>query len=499
MSLKNIFSSIKTSPRVKGSLGLFLAATVVLFSYQNCIKPSEKSAVMKETLNAPPINVFIDIASLADCFDGGVSITTYLDSNINGKLDSDEIIKNTRNICNGAKGSNGVNGLNGQNGTNGIDGKNGGLLVGAAPTGTCSAGGILVTTFVDNNNNGVLDHDEQITSKSSVCNGADGINGESSQITVTRATSAQCFKGGVVYTTSTDSSEPLSTVICNGLDGANGINASIAQAVASPLQCPTGGTVITTSTGNSEPVFSIICNGAKGETGNNGAAGQNAYVTTSVANPFQCSTGGVVISTWTDAVNPQTQVICNGVNGTNGTNGSNAYITTQAASTAQCSNGGFVITTSTDKTSPVANIVCNGAAGANGTDGTNGSNGNSDHLELSYLTGYVGPLVSGKNYSACHHDFMFFPGKGSSSNGWLVFRHQRNGSEDQGIGTTGFNVWNVDISNFALVSEVGNITYCNLTYDFKAETLQYTVVDKTDGLAGKTGTINLKNEKRSLE
>lgn len=73
-----------------------------------------------------------------------------------------------------------------------------------------------------------------------------------------------------------------------------------------------------------------------------------------------------------------------------------------------------------------------------------------------------------------------------------MFRHQKNGSEDQGIGSTGFNVWNVDISKFSLVSEVGNVTYCQLTYDPNNLTLVYTVVDKTDGLQGKTGTISLK-------
>lgn len=475
----------------KGTISICIFMSLILIAYQNCGKKDLATSLNNgnQALTTPPTNVVVDVASLVDCPNSGLSIITYIDVNLNGKLDEEEVIKSTKSVCNGA---------NGTSGTNGADGKSGGIIVSAAPRGSCSAGGIQVTTFVDDNNNGILDNMETITSKSNVCNGVDGSNGvdgESSQITVTRATSAQCSAGGVVYTTSTDSTEPVSTVICNGKDGengSNGVNSSVSQAVASPAQCPTGGTVIATSTDNSDPVYSVICNGAKGDTGANGMNGQSAYITTSIANPFQCSTGGVVISTWTDPVNPATEVICNGANGTNGSNGANgasAYITTAAANNLQCPNGGFVITTSTDKTSPVTNIVCNGATGAMGATGNSGSNG------VSYTIGNVGPIVSGKNFSACHHDFMYFPATGSATTGWLVFRHQKNGNEDQGVGTTGFNVWNVDIANFALISEVGNVTYCNLTYDPKNLTLQYSVVDKTDGLAGKSGTINLKDPK----
>lgn len=408
----------------------------------------------------------VDVASILDCENGGLTLINYIDHNLNGMRDDEEEVKSTRNICNGNDGKDGTNGVGA------------GIIVKPALTSACIAGGINVTSFVDTNNNGSLDSNESITSVSTVCNGVDGNDGESSQITATKATPTQCSNGGVVYTTSTDFSDPVSTVICNGIDGANGSNGTnsyITQSVASSSQCPTGGTVITTSNDNSEPVFSIICNGANGS---NGKDGQSAYITTTIASPFQCSNGGVVISTWTDATNPSNEVICNGTNGTN------ANINTKTASADQCANGGVLIT-NTSSSGTNQNIICNGVKGEKGDQGDMGTT-------PTFITGYVGPLVTNKNYSACHHDFIYFPATGSASNGWLLFRHQKNGAEDQGIGSTGFNVWNVDITNFNLVSEVNSVTYCNLTYDPKAFTLKYTVVDKNDGLSGKTGTISLK-------
>jgi hypothetical protein len=114
-------------------------------------------------------------------------------------------------------------------------------------------------------------------------------------------------------------------------------------------------------------------------------------------------------------------------------------------------------------------VVCNGEAGREGRPFT-------------VPSGPVGERVAGKNYSACHHDYLYV-------GGWLLFRHQRNGTEDQGAGSTGFNVWNVDIAEFSLMSEVGSVTYCHLRWDAVQRRLYYTVVDKSDGLAGRSGTI----------
>jgi hypothetical protein len=120
----------------------------------------------------------------------------------------------------------------------------------------------------------------------------------------------------------------------------------------------------------------------------------------------------------------------------------------------------------------------NGANGSNGIDGTNGVN-------AVVSSGPIGPMVAGKQYSVCHHDYTYL------SNGWLLLSHQRNGTQDQGAGSTGFNVWRADINNFILMSEVGNVTYCTLYFDMTLKKLTYTVNDNTDGQRGITGTINL--------
>ena len=103
--------------------------------------------------------------------------------------------------------------------------------------------------------------------------------------------------------------------------------------------------------------------------------------------------------------------------------------------------------------------------------------------------GAVGDMVENKAYSACHHDYLYIPNYLDPSRGWLTFRHQANGSLDQGIGSTGFQIWNVDIENFALASEIRNVTYCTLNWDAQNRVLNFTVVDTEDGLQGSTGTI----------
>ncbi len=458
--------------QVKGSTirklkiaGTFTCLGAILFSYQHCGKLVDKTSEDKTTSTAqqlvvPPTSVAIEPATAEECSSGGVTLNTFVDLNINGKYDEEEVVTVVQSICNGT------------NGTNGVDGKSGGIIVTAAAEGTCSAGGISVKTYVDVNNNGVFDSTETYTSTSSICNGANGSDGKSSELTTTSATFAQCAFGGVVYTSTTTGELAQSNVICNGKAGTN---SSLAQKVASSSQCPTGGTVLEIKNDGSDPVYSIICNGVAGE---KGSAGTSSYITTSVASPFQCKNGGVVISTWTDSVNPKNEVICNGEAGTKG---ESSIITTENADVMSCPSGGIIVKTlNPGEKEPIKSIVCNGAKGDTLSSGPG------------YISGYVGPLIEKKNLSACHHDFMYFPPTGEMSTGWLTFRHQRNGSEDQGIGTTGFNVWNVDISNFSLVSEVGNVTYCNLVYDPKELTLKYTVVDKSDGLAGKSGVIKLK-------
>ncbi|MEZ4815809.1 MAG: hypothetical protein R3A80_11470 [Bdellovibrionota bacterium] len=130
------------------------------------------------------------------------------------------------------------------------------------------------------------------------------------------------------------------------------------------------------------------------------------------------------------------------------------------------------------------NNICNGSNGNDGADGANGA-------DAAFTMGSVGPSVTGENYSACHHDYLYIANSQNPSRGWLTFRHQGNGSHDQGIGSTGFQIWNVDIDVFSLASEVNGVIYCNLSWDPITRILSYTVVDNSDGLAGLQDSIQL--------
>ena len=116
------------------------------------------------------------------------------------------------------------------------------------------------------------------------------------------------------------------------------------------------------------------------------------------------------------------------------------------------------------------------------------SNGN-DGSDATFKTYAIGPAVPGQSFSACHHDALYIPDGAGNNRGWLIFRHQMNGTADQGPGSTGFNVWTVDITSFNLVSEVGNVTYCSMSWDAVLKKLTYSVVESTYGQNGQTGSI----------
>ena len=106
----------------------------------------------------------------AHCTYGGNKVSSGLDSNTNGLLDSAEITS-TSYVCNGNVGAPGSNGQNGTNGTNGTNGANALLSMVSEPAGAnCTYGGNKVSSGLDSNANGVLDPAE-ITSTSYVCDG----------------------------------------------------------------------------------------------------------------------------------------------------------------------------------------------------------------------------------------------------------------------------------------------------------------------------------------
>ena len=313
-----------------------------------------------------------------------------------------------------------------------------------------------------------------------------------------------CGGGSVIASKATPT--PTPTVETTAITAATA-NTEVAMTQATSTQCPTGGTLLEVfldSNSNhaldaNETIVSStpVCNGANGTNGNNGAAGLSTGIMTSNASTGSCPAGGTTLTTFQDLNSngaldsgegvTSVTTVCNGIagiNGTNGSNGTNAALSSTAATTAQCANGGVVYKSSTDGASPQINVICNGA---NGQNGTNGSNGTS----AVFAIGAVGPTVKGKAYTACHHDYLYVPDTVRSSRGWLIFRHQFNGSADQGIGTTGFNLWDIDIADFSLVSEDRRVNYCNLHWDPGSKILTYTVVDHTDGMAGATGNISL--------
>jgi len=244
---------------------------------------------------------------------------------------------------------------------------------------------------------------------------------------------------------------------------------------ASLSQCASGGILVQTFydfnrnaiLDNGEEVISSIpvCNGSSGSQGN------GAGVLVAQAPAGSCPAGGSKLTTFIDKNNDGAQqsgeattsesTICNGLN---------AYITSTVADSHQCKYGGVVYTTHTDGSNPVASVICNGE-------------------NANFQMGAVGSQVKEQSFSACHHDYLYLPDESSNTRGWLIFRHQKNGSEDQGIGSTGFNLWNVDIADFNLVSEDLRTTYCHLNWNPDKRVLTYKVVETTYGLDGETGEI----------
>ncbi len=290
---------------------------------------------------------------------------------------------------------------------------------------------------------------------------------------------------------------------------------------ASGAECPAGGSVLVrfvdangnaTLDANENVVSRLpICNGARGTDGGEGIASGLLFENATSAS---CAYGGSKLTAFADRNgNGQREIgeeirsettICNGRDGADGRDGEAASLSVAPASAAQCPGGGAVYTSVSASSSAQTTVVCNGQDGrdgrngqdgSNGQDGTNGRDGSNgrdgvDGRDATYAMGAVGSIVKGRDYSACHHDYLYLPNREEGARGWLLFRHQANGANDQGVGPTGFQVWNVDIGDFALVSEVGGVTYCRLRWHAEKRLLEYEVVDRSNGLAGETGQIS---------
>lgn len=126
-----------------------------------------------------------------------------------------------------------------------------------------------------------------------------------------------------------------------------------------------------------------------------------------------------------------------------------------------------------------------GVNGSQGTPGLAGPTGNPGQ-DVIISSGPIGSSIA-NGLSSCHHDYEF------QSNHWLILRHQQNGTADQGAGTTGFDLWNVDIKDFQLISEQGSVTYCTCHYESAQATLSCTVNYAGDGKQGEVANIDLLN------
>ena len=162
-------------------------------------------------------------APASACPNGGITVQSGIDQNLNGVLDPSEVTL-TQYVCNGSPGSTGAGGA--------------AALVSMAnePAGAnCPAGGTKVTSGPDANANGVLDASE-VTSTGYLCNGTNGTNGANTLLSVTaEAAGANCASGGLkvvswldtIANGTLDPSEAASSTtsyVCNGSGNAPSIN-----------------------------------------------------------------------------------------------------------------------------------------------------------------------------------------------------------------------------------------------------------------------------------
>ena len=116
--------------------------------------------------SAPPsiVNTAQIAPGASECLQGGATITTGIDENINGILEQEEL-ESSHTICNGANGAAGTSGQDGSDGGSGVNGSSALIERHDAPAYLCHEGFILLFGVDDGRGNGVagderLDEDE---------------------------------------------------------------------------------------------------------------------------------------------------------------------------------------------------------------------------------------------------------------------------------------------------------------------------------------------------
>lgn len=189
------------------------------------------------------ISMGVDVSSVApSCTAGGATIKSFVDSNRNGELDADEIIKKASVICNG------------------IDGTS--VSISTASTSLCPTGGIVLTAGL-------------VTTQ--ICNGEKGDMGPAGANGTDGAAGPQGVAGKSAYEiwlaagNTGDEDDFLDSLIgADGQNGSNGTNGTNGSNGLSAYQ-------IWLSLGNtgSESQFISAITGPQGTAGQNGLNGSN--------------------------------------------------------------------------------------------------------------------------------------------------------------------------------------------------------------------------------
>ena len=253
----------------------------------------------------------------------------------------------------------------------------------------CPYGGIKVESGIDENQNGLLDAGEVDTTQK-VCNGADGVNGLNTLVTIAdEAAGANCSDGGkkidvgldMDSSGSIDGGEILSTAyVCNGSAGADGTagtnglsSLSLITDEAAGPNCANGGKKIQTGLdanangsldGGEVATTDYVCNGLDGTNGTNGADGTNGtsglnslVKVTDEAPGSNCTTGGKKIETGLDdnaddvldiAEVDSTDYVCNGADGSNGSGYNSLMKTDPEPHGPNCINAGYKLSLGLD-------------------------------------------------------------------------------------------------------------------------------------------------------
>lgn len=194
----------------------------------------------------------------SNCAFGGVSISTGIDGNGNGKLDESES-PTVRYVCNGVGGS---NGQNGQNGDGGISAFQPVVNTSAAPASSCPAGGVQITVGFDRNGDGdILDSGETNGEPRYLCNGTGGDLVQAGE----EAPGTNCPVGGIRIENGRDANQngkldtgeiSATTFSCTKPGLANGSSPIVVAPAPEPTSFPTskatpptpGGTAIELNT-----------------------------------------------------------------------------------------------------------------------------------------------------------------------------------------------------------------------------------------------------------